>query len=137
MAADDDVLDAEVLDGVLDDGAGAEITGVHDVGDIAVDEDIAGLEAQHASLGASGVGATQPEDLRFLTGRESREEFGVIARGVGGPVFVQAEAIGVLVCSQASPVSLGIGGINSGTGGLVVFAGEGGRGREGRGARQG
>jgi hypothetical protein len=63
----------------------------------------------------------------------------VLARGVGGPVFVQAQAIGVLVCSQAGPVSLGIGGrgINSGTGRLVTLAGEGGRGREGGGARQG
>jgi len=45
VAADDDVFDFEVLDCVLDDGEGVEVCCVENVGDVAVAEDVAGLEA--------------------------------------------------------------------------------------------
>jgi len=45
VAADYDVFDFEVLDCVLDDGEGVEVGCVEDVGDVAVAEDVAGLEA--------------------------------------------------------------------------------------------
>ena len=44
MPADDYVLHFEVLDGVVDDGLGGEVRGGEDVGDVAVDEDLAGVE---------------------------------------------------------------------------------------------
>ena len=44
VAADDYVLHFEVLDGVVDDGLGGEVGGGEDVGDVAVDEDLAGVE---------------------------------------------------------------------------------------------
>ena len=44
MAADDYVLHFEVLDGVIDDGLGGEVGGGEDVGDVAVDEYLAGVE---------------------------------------------------------------------------------------------
>ena len=44
MAADDYVLHFEVLDGVVDDGLGGEVRGREDVGDVAVDEDLARVE---------------------------------------------------------------------------------------------
>ena len=53
VTTDDDMVDAEVVDGVLNNSTGAEITGVEDVGNVAVDEDITGLQAQQGSLGAS------------------------------------------------------------------------------------
>ncbi len=45
MAADDDVLDLEVLHGVEDYALGVDIGRGDDVGDVAVYEDIAGLQA--------------------------------------------------------------------------------------------
>ena len=60
MPADDDVLDLEVLHGVLDDGEGVEVSGDQDVGDVAVDEDVAGVEAEDGGLRAARVGASDP-----------------------------------------------------------------------------
>ena len=45
VAAHDDVLDFEVRDGVGDYGLGGEVRGREHVGDVTVDEDVAGLEA--------------------------------------------------------------------------------------------
>jgi len=92
VAAQHDVLDLEVGDGVLDDGGGVEVTGVHDVGDVAVHEDVAGLQAQDGGLGAARVGAADPEDLRVLARRQLREEIGVFLRSPGGPVLVLGQA---------------------------------------------
>ena len=44
VAAEHDVFDVEVFDGVLDYGEGVEVGGREDVGDVAVDEDVAGFE---------------------------------------------------------------------------------------------
>ena len=44
MAADDDVLHFEVLDGVVDDGLGGDVRGGEDVGDVAVHEYLAWIE---------------------------------------------------------------------------------------------
>ncbi len=45
VAADNDVLDLEVLDGVEDNALGVDIGRGDDVGDVSVYEDIAGLQA--------------------------------------------------------------------------------------------
>lgn len=66
MAADDDVADAQMAHGVLDHRRGAQVRGVQHVGDVAVDEDVAGLEAQHGCFRASRVGAADPENLGLL-----------------------------------------------------------------------
>lgn len=44
MAADDYVLHLEMLDGVVNDGLGGDVCGGEDVGDVAVDEDLARVE---------------------------------------------------------------------------------------------
>ena len=44
VAADDYVLYFEVLDGVVDDGLGGDVGGGEDVGDVAVDENLAWVE---------------------------------------------------------------------------------------------
>lgn len=45
VTADDDVLDAEVLDGVVDDAHSVEISVADEVGDVAVDKCLAWLKA--------------------------------------------------------------------------------------------
>lgn len=61
VAAEDDVLDLQVDDGVLDDGEGVEVGGGDDVGDVAVDEDVAWLKAEDGGLGDASVGAAEPD----------------------------------------------------------------------------
>lgn len=92
VTAQDDVLDLQVGDGVLDDRGGVEVAGVHDVGDVAVHEDVTGLQAQDGGLGAARVGAADPEDLRVLAGGQGRKEFGVFLCSPGGPVLVLGKA---------------------------------------------
>ena len=66
MPAHDNVFDFEVLDGVGDDALGADIAGVQDVGDVAVHEHVAGLQAADGGFGAARVGAADPKDLGAL-----------------------------------------------------------------------
>lgn len=61
VPAQNDVLDFEVGDGVLDHGRGVDVGGRNDVGDVAVDKDVAGLHAEDGGLGAAGVGAADPD----------------------------------------------------------------------------
>lgn len=94
MAADDDVLDAEIGDGVLDHAGGGEVTGVQDVGDVAVDEDLARVGAAEGGFGHAGVGAAEPEDAGGLALGTAGEEVGVALGGLGGPFFVLGEGFG-------------------------------------------
>lgn len=66
MAADDDVLNFQILDGILNDGQGVDVGVDEDVGDVAVAEDLTGLQAQDGRLGTSRVRAAYPENLRGL-----------------------------------------------------------------------
>lgn len=61
VAAQDDVLHLQVGDGVLDDGRGVDVGGGDDVRDVAVDEDVTGLQAQDGGLGAARVRAAKPD----------------------------------------------------------------------------
>ena len=92
MAADHNVLDLDVLDRELDDAQQAQVGGVDDVGDVAVGEDIAGLEAEDGGLGFARIGAAEPEDLGRLAFGEGGEEFGVGVGGFFGPFVVVLEA---------------------------------------------
>lgn len=64
---------------------------MQDVGDVAVDEDIAGLEAEEGSLRDAGVTAADPKDGRVLSLCALGEEVGVlVGDGLGpGGVAVQ------------------------------------------------
>lgn len=99
MAADDDVLHLEVGDGVGDDALAVDVGGGQDVGDVAVHEDVARLEAEDGGFGDAGVGAADPEDLGLLAGREGGEEVGLVVGGCLGPllVLVEGEFEGVCV----------------------------------------
>lgn len=91
MPADDDVRDLEVGEGVGDDGLGAEVRGRQDVGDVAVDEDVAGPEAEDGGFGDAGVGAAEPEDRGLLARGEGGEEVRVGVGGGLGPLLVLAQ----------------------------------------------
>lgn len=94
MPADHDVRDFEVHNGKADDAEGVEVARVQDVGDVAVDEDIAGLEAEDGGFGDAGVGAADPEDLGGLAVGEGGEEGWVLLAGFLGPGFVLGEGEG-------------------------------------------
>jgi len=47
--------------GVLDHGRGVDVGGGDDVGDVAVYEDVAGLEAEDCGFRAARVGAAEPD----------------------------------------------------------------------------
>ena len=105
MPANDDVPNdflvrgriLEVLDGVAENAALREFPGAHDVGDGAVDEDVAGCELQEGRFGHARVGAAEPEDFGLLLFGEVGEEFGVRGVDVVGPGFVVFEASGPFV----------------------------------------
>ncbi len=79
MAAQNDVLDLEVDDGVLDDGGRVDVGPRDDVGNVAVDKDVSGLQAEDGCLGAAGVGAAEPDCERDLEVRKKK-----IVRESGG-----------------------------------------------------
>jgi len=82
------VLDFQVHDGVFDHGARAEVAGVDDVGDVAVHEDVARLQAHDGCFRDARVGASDPEDFGTLACGEAREELRVGGGGFFGPFFV-------------------------------------------------
>lgn len=91
MAAHDDVLDLEVLRGILDHGKRVEIRGDQNVSDITVAEDIAGLEAENCGFGAAGVCTAYPEDFGRLAFAEFLEELRLELSEVAAPFRVGFE----------------------------------------------
>ena len=85
------MLHLDVLDGVGDHALAADVGGGQDVGDVAVDEDVAGVEAEEGGFGDAGVGAAEPEDLGLLALGEGGEEVGLVLGGCLGPFFVVLE----------------------------------------------
>lgn len=81
MSAHDQMLDLQMLHGVGDDRLRVQIAGREDVGDVAVHEDVPGLQTQHGGFGDARVGAADPEDLGLLALGEGGEEVGF---GFGG-----------------------------------------------------
>ena len=100
VAAEDDVLDLEVLDAELDGGEEGDVGGVDDVGDVAQHEDLTGLLAQHGGLGDARVAASYPENVGSLALCAVLEELGVFGGDVGGPDLVGLEGGGELVVCE-------------------------------------
>lgn len=88
------MLDLQVCDCILNDGAGVDIGRADDVGDVAVDEDVTGLQSEDRGLGDARVGAAEPEDRGRLPSRERWEEGRVLVRFVRGPGGVGGERVG-------------------------------------------
>jgi len=108
VAAEDDVLDLEVLDAELDGRQQGDVGGVDDVGDVAQHEDLTGLLAQHGGLGDARVAASYPENVRGLAFGAVLEELGVFGGDVRGPDLVGLERGGELVfCEEEGSISDG------------------------------
>lgn len=60
MAAEDDVRDFEKVYGVLDYGGGVDVGWGDDVRDVAMDENVTGLETEDSGFGDAGVRAAEP-----------------------------------------------------------------------------
>jgi hypothetical protein len=60
VAAENNVLDLQVLDAELDGRQQRDVGRVNDVGDVAQHEDLTGLLAQHSGLGHARVAAADP-----------------------------------------------------------------------------
>lgn len=88
VAADDNVLDLEVLDGILNDAHNVEVRVADQVGNVAVHKGIAGLQARDLLGGDARVGTSDPEILGVLAGGELLEEVGVLGDLLGGPGLV-------------------------------------------------
>lgn len=88
VAADNNVLNLEVLDGILDDAHNVEVRVAHQVGNVTVHKGVAGLQARDLLGGDAGVGASDPEILGVLAGRELLEEVRVLGDLLGGPGLV-------------------------------------------------
>ena len=89
-----------MLDGIFDDGGGVEVARVQDVGDVAVREDIAGVEAEDGGFRHTGVGAANPEDRGVLAFGEGGEEVGFLRFDAFSPCFVVGEGVGKGVCRR-------------------------------------
>jgi hypothetical protein len=103
VAGEDNVVDSQMADGVLDDGARAEIAGVQDIGNIPMDEDITRLQAENKSLGASRIRATDPENLGVLAIRKRGEQLRVFLGSFGSPFLILLQRRGESVWRVISP----------------------------------
>ena len=91
MAGDDYVLHLQIVDGVVDDGLAGHVVRGDDVGDVAVDEDVARLGGEEGGFGAAAVGAAEPEGGGALALGAFGEEVRVGGLGFGGEVAVLGE----------------------------------------------
>ena len=87
-------------DGVGDHALAVEVRGREDVGDVAVHEDVAGLQAEQGRLGDARVGAADPEDLGLLARGEGGEEARVRVGGRLGPLLVLVQAVLEVICGR-------------------------------------
>lgn len=92
VTAHDDVFDAQIVDGELQYGKNIHVTGVHDVRNVAMDEHLAWVEAQHVVCGHAAIGATDPELARRLLLGHPTEEVRIVlplSRGPGNILIQQ------------------------------------------------
>lgn len=78
MAANNNMLHLEGVDGVEDDALGGHVMRGNDVGDVAVDKNVTGLGIAQGRFRDTGVGAAEPEERRSLAFGAGGEEVGVV-----------------------------------------------------------
>src|SRR5690554_3129344 len=89
VAADDDVIHFEVIDGVVDGGGDVQI-GVRDqVCDVARHKDLPGLHAHDCGGGDAAVGAADEEEVRVLLAGQLFKEGGIFGVTLFDPASVQ------------------------------------------------
>lgn len=85
VSADNNVLDAEVTNGVVDDGHNIEVRVADKVRNVAVDESLTGLETRDLLSRDTRVAASDPEVLGSLSCRQLRKVLGVLGTLLLGP----------------------------------------------------
>jgi len=94
MPDDDDMLDAQQVDGELNDRQTIEV-GVHDhVADVAVNEDLPRWQVDDLVRRHATVRAADPQVLGRLLVRETDEEFGVVRMHALRPLAVAVQQVG-------------------------------------------
>ena len=102
VAHDHDVLDPQRIHGELDDRLAIEVGMHHHIGDIAMDENLAGQESHDLVGRHAGIGTTDPQIFRTLQVGQSREEIRIggscfrSPTGVGGKQFRQVFHVEVI-----------------------------------------
>lgn len=97
MSTKYDVLDLEILDGKFNDGVRAQVCGVDYICNVSVDKDIAWLQVKDGGFWASGVGTSNPQNLRGLATGESGKKVRFGGSDFGCPCFVLGESSSVFV----------------------------------------
>lgn len=96
------MLHLQILDRVRNDGGGADVAGMQDIGNVAMHEDIARDPAEDGGLGHATVGTADPEDGRGLALGVLFQEVRVLV-GMGiGPLFVGGEMLVKIACGWGS-----------------------------------
>lgn len=93
MTAHDDVLDVQMSHGVLDDAHDVEIRVDNQIGDVAVNKGLAGLQTRDQLCGDARVTASDPKILGGLSGAQLGEVLGITLPLLSSPglvVFKQA-----------------------------------------------
>ena len=93
VAHDHDVFDFQHIDGELDHRETIQIGVDDDVGDVAVDEDFAGQQADDFVGGYAAVGAADPQVLGVLLAGEFLKKLRVALGDLGGPSFILGEEV--------------------------------------------
>ena len=93
MASHDDVPPQQNINGVIQHREDVHVAGVDDVGDIAMDEDLTGIETQHVIRGDATVGTADPQIFGRLLLRQPPEEAGVLLRLAVRPGDVPVEEV--------------------------------------------
>src|SRR5690606_12537502 len=88
VAGDQNVFDLEDIDGVLDHRQAVEVGVQHHVGDVTVDEQVAGQHAHDLVGRHAGIGAADPEILGLLLLGQLAEEVRVFLEDGLGPARV-------------------------------------------------
>jgi len=91
VASDQDVLHLEYIDGKLDDRQAVEVGVQDDVGDVAVDEQVAGQQADDLVGRHACIGTTDPQVFRSLLAGQFGEELGVFLLNGFGPAGIVVE----------------------------------------------
>jgi len=88
MTADDDVADFEDVHGKLHHGKAVEVGMNDDVGDVAMNEQLAGQQADNFVGGHAAVGAAYPQVRGGLLAGKLEEEIRILLRDPSGPGFI-------------------------------------------------
>lgn len=105
VAANDNVLHLEVVNGVMKDGPNVGISGDHHIRNVPVDKDFAWLSLDKILCRNSAIAAANPKILGTLALSDPREDFRVLLQRLFAKSFIAlSELIGELfICILDRP----------------------------------